>query len=139
MTVSSSVAPLFCVCDPRTGACGRAREVFPSAGGRGVAGVINSVVVAQHLLALLVHQPKDAQVAVAHDRTPPGPGGTLETACVGELVGELLWSDEPEAEGARQAGDWVRHPTAFGARDDVGRGGGGEAQPAVWAAEVGHG
>ena len=80
MTVSSSVAPLLGASDPRTSACGRAREVFPSAGGCGVAAVIVSVVVAQQLLALLVDQPKDAQVAVAHDLVPPGPGAVLETA-----------------------------------------------------------
>jgi len=58
---------------------------------------------------------------------------------VGQLVWEVLWSDEAEAEGALQAGDCLRRVTAFGAGGDVGRGGGSEAQSAVWAANVDHG
>jgi hypothetical protein len=59
--------------------------------------------------------------------------------CVGELVGEVLWSDKAEADDALQTGDRLRRVTAFGAGSDVGRGGGCEAQPAAWAANVGHG
>jgi hypothetical protein len=59
--------------------------------------------------------------------------------CEGELRREVLRSDEAEAKSALQTGGWLRRVTALGASNDGGRDGGGEAQPAVWAAEVGHG
>lgn len=58
---------------------------------------------------------------------------------VGQLVGEVLRSDETEAERALQAGDRFGRVTAFGASGDVRGRGGGEAQPAAWAAEAGQG
>src|SRR5207302_1838302 len=58
--------------------------------------------------------------------------------CVWEIVGEVLGSDETEAEGSLEGGGRLRRVTAFGAGSDVGRGGGSEAQPAAWAAGVGH-
>jgi hypothetical protein len=57
---------------------------------------------------------------------------------VGELVGEVLGSDETEAERALQADDRLRWLTAFGASNDARRRGGSEVQPAAWAASGGH-
>jgi hypothetical protein len=60
MTVRSSVAPLLGVRDPRMGARCRAREVFPSVGGRGVPGVVDCVVLFELALGLSCHLAKDA-------------------------------------------------------------------------------
>lgn len=59
--------------------------------------------------------------------------------CGGQLVGEVVRSDETKAEGVLQAGGRLGRVTAFGASSHVRRGGGSEAQPAGWAAAVGRG
>jgi hypothetical protein len=56
---------------------------------------------------------------------------------LGQFVGEILRSDESETQGAL-AGHLLRRLAAFRASRDVRRGRWCEAQPAVWAAEVGH-
>ena len=58
---------------------------------------------------------------------------------MGQLVGYVLRSDETEAERVLEAGDRLGRATTFGAGSHVRGRGGGEAQPAAWAAEAGHG
>ena len=75
-----SVAPLLGIRDPRTGARGPAREVFPPAGGRGVPDVVGCVVPFERALALARHLAEDAHVAVAHGRARSGSGTGTDTA-----------------------------------------------------------
>jgi hypothetical protein len=53
-------------------------EVPPPISRRRIHGVIDSVVVVELALRSVCDQPKNAEVQVAHDRAPPGPG--IETA-----------------------------------------------------------
>lgn len=55
-----------------------------------------------------------------------------------QRVGNVLEPEDSEPDGALQA-ERSRRLTAFGTRIKTRRDGGGEAQPAAWAAEAGHG
>ena len=59
--------------------------------------------------------------------------------CAGQLVWEVLWSDQTEANGALEDGDRLRRVTAFRTGSDVSLDDASEAQPTAWAAQVGHG
>jgi hypothetical protein len=67
------------VCHSRSGPGRRSREVFPPGSGCRVPDVAGSVVVGELALSAARHQAKDAEVQVAHDRAPPGPGTGSET------------------------------------------------------------
>ena len=56
----------------------------------------------------------------------------------GQLVGEVLGSDETEAERALEADDQLRRLTAFRASNQIRSCGSSETQPAARTAEVGH-
>jgi hypothetical protein len=69
---------------------------------------------------------------IGHDCARPGSGKCdRDGGCVGQLVGEVLWSDEAEADDRLQAGDRLWRVAAFRASNDVGRGCGCEVQPAA--------
>ena len=68
--------------------------------------MIDKVVVAELSALLLRDQPEKADVWAGHDRARPGSGKCdRDGGCVGQLVGEVLWSDEAEADDGLQAGD----------------------------------
>src|SRR5205823_14495309 len=54
---------------------------------------------------------------------------------LGQRVRTVLEPEDTEPDGTFEAGRWL---TAFRASNQIRPGGGGEAQPATWAAEVGH-
>ena len=75
-----------------------------------------------------------------HDRAPPGSGYVVAIAVAwGSSCGRSSGPIETEVEGGLQGGHRLGRVTTFWARSDVGRGGGSEAQPAPWAANVAHG
>jgi hypothetical protein len=85
-TVRSSVATSLGVRDLGTSARCRAHQVFPSACGRDVCGVLGDVVVLELLLGLARHLAEDAHVQVTHGRRRSGSGTGIDTAtaCGGE-------------------------------------------------------